>query len=730
MTSVANFLKKNKKSIRLIFVISSVSLIVIVGIAVLFSFRQKDTSKSAVIDAFPQFRFEFPIKLDAVEVNGKENIFVAEQSGRIWRFENSDKSEKKLLILDISKKIKEKVGNGATFGLLSFALHPNFISNGKIYINYLADPEIAINKISEYKINIDGNNTNTQFIEERILFRIAQPDHTNHNVSDLVFGPDGFLYIGTGDGGFAQYSRPRWDSQDCGSLLGKILRIDVNETKQGDPYGIPPDNPFLENRNCRKEIFAMGIRMPWKMSFDRGTGDLWVGDVGDAYWEEIDIIKKGHNYGWPYLEGDRKWKAGDGGLTRWYGLGQIRFDVFDTGGIYSDYLGAGHAEGISVSASSVDDEATGLRTVSVSGGGDSIGWRGGKTAPSPNPDGAAGHWLLYDFGSVYQLSTTHIWNSNESCCTHRGLRNVIIDYSLDGKNWETLGEFEFSRAPGTDDYKGSPGPDFGGVRARYVLITALTNWWDPSDTYSVSPDIPTDNSLIGILTGPVFAYPHKRKDKGPVGGSVTGGFVYRGQKMPFLHGKYVFGDWATGGVWSLGKVGAEWVARPVPLPLKHSDGSSKRIKLSITSFGEDKAGELYILPYGENVPIYKIVPDKGGATDTVAVPKATTTSQTDWEITKEACDHIVGAEKFLWTNNDLTIKPNKVVCWQWQTPEAHNVAQIANKGDTERASNGFYSERLVKTEDFRVKFKSSGEYHYVCEPHIAAGMVGQIAVQD
>ena len=147
--------------------------------------------------------------------------------------------------------------------------------------------------IAEYHAS---SNPNQVTLDESVLLVIPQP-YGNHNGGMIAFGPDHYLYIGMGDGGSG--GDPENNAQNPNELLGKFLRIDVD---QPPPYGIPPDNPYVKEHG-RPEIFALGLRNPWRFSFDRKTGELWAGDVGQHTWEEIDVIKKGKNYGWRLLEG-------------------------------------------------------------------------------------------------------------------------------------------------------------------------------------------------------------------------------------------------------------------------------------------------------------------------------------------------------------------------------------------------------------------------------------------
>jgi glucose/arabinose dehydrogenase len=181
-------------------------------------------------------------------------------------------------------------------GLLGLALHPNFAQNGFFYVNYTgASGDTFISRFTASGDSADPNS-------EEVLVRVPQP-YPNHNGGTLNFGPDGYLYIGLGDGGSG--GDPHGNGQSLGTLLGKILRIDVDSAQ---PYAVPTDNPF------GNEIWAYGLRNPWRMSFDTATGDLYIGDVGQGDWEEIDFIPAGspggQNFGWDHREGTHQFEGG------------------------------------------------------------------------------------------------------------------------------------------------------------------------------------------------------------------------------------------------------------------------------------------------------------------------------------------------------------------------------------------------------------------------------------
>ncbi len=216
------------------------------------------------------------------EPGNSEKMYLVEQKGRVVLWQEGKLSKTPFL------DIQNKVNFGGEKGLLGLAFHPQFSKNGRYFINYTA-------LAPDLKTFIVERNRDNQM--ERVLLEFSQP-YSNHNGGQLAFGPDGFLYIGTGDGGSG--GDPLNKSQDLSSVLGKILRIDVDQKL---PYGIPQENPFF-GENQKREVFALGLRNPWRFSFDKLTGALFVGDVGQNRLEEINVVEKGKNYGWKVMEGD------------------------------------------------------------------------------------------------------------------------------------------------------------------------------------------------------------------------------------------------------------------------------------------------------------------------------------------------------------------------------------------------------------------------------------------
>jgi glucose/arabinose dehydrogenase len=213
-------------------------------------------------------------------------LFIVEQPGRIRVVAGGTLAPAPFL--DISSRVLA----GGERGLLGLAFHPDYARNGRYVVNYTRRPDGAT-VIAEYRVSTDAG---VSARDERVLLVIEQP-YPNHNGGMIAFGADGFLYIGMGDGGAG--GDPQNRAQNRQELLGKMLRIDVN---RGSPYAIPPDNPFAGG-GARPEIWALGLRNPWRFSFDRQTHELYAGDVGQNAWEEIDVVRRGGNYGWRLMEG-------------------------------------------------------------------------------------------------------------------------------------------------------------------------------------------------------------------------------------------------------------------------------------------------------------------------------------------------------------------------------------------------------------------------------------------
>lgn len=236
----------------------------------------------------------------AMAFPGNGIIWIAEQTGKIRVFKNGKLSD--VPLLDVGSKLP-KLNNGyEERGLLGIALHPKFKVNKKFYVFYSMPTEGRFNHkdvVAEYTLASNG----IKVVENsgRIIISADKPDG-NHNGGAVQFGPDGYLYISFGDGGGQGDKHGEiGNGQNLNTLLGKILRIDVNSDSA---YRIPKDNPFVSQSGARGEIWAYGFRNPYRISFDKASGQLFVGDVGQDTWEEVDIIKKGGNYGWRMMEGN------------------------------------------------------------------------------------------------------------------------------------------------------------------------------------------------------------------------------------------------------------------------------------------------------------------------------------------------------------------------------------------------------------------------------------------
>jgi glucose/arabinose dehydrogenase len=231
--------------------------------------------------------------------DGTNRKFILEQPGRIRIIKGEQLVEQPFL--DLTSRMAEISPSYSEMGLLGLAFHPEYRTNGRFFVYYSAPSRVRgvdhTSVLAEYRVS--QNNPDRADMAERVIMRFDQPE-SNHNGGDLAFGPDGYLYISLGDGGGAGDRHGRiGHGLDSTTVLGSILRIDIN---QGNPYRVPPDNPFV-GRDGVDEIYAYGLRNPWRFSFDRETGLLYCADVGQNKFEEVNIIEKGRNYGWRAMEG-------------------------------------------------------------------------------------------------------------------------------------------------------------------------------------------------------------------------------------------------------------------------------------------------------------------------------------------------------------------------------------------------------------------------------------------
>ncbi len=238
--------------------------------------------------------------------DGSGRLFIVEQVGKIWILQNGMLQAQPFL------NIEDLISSGAlrqSFseqGLLGLAFHPDYQENGAFFVNYTDKEGSTV--VARYQVNLGDANV-ADPASGQIIFQLPQP-YANHNGGHIEFGPNGYLYIALGDGGAA--NDPLGAGQNRQLLLGSILRIDVDSAK---PYAIPPDNPYIDNEAGRDEIWSYGWRNPWRFSFDRETGDMYIADVGQNAWEEINMEPAGSmggkNYGWNVLEGNHIFAGGD-----------------------------------------------------------------------------------------------------------------------------------------------------------------------------------------------------------------------------------------------------------------------------------------------------------------------------------------------------------------------------------------------------------------------------------
>jgi glucose/arabinose dehydrogenase len=263
------------------------------------------------VPAFPKLRWE---AFEGADEDGKittlrplalthagdssNRCFVMSQAGRIYVFPNSPDAELAKVYLDITDRVQD-FRRDSEEGLLGLAFHPNYRSNGQFYVCYSSSKEPRTSIISQFRVSGDDPGR-ADPASERVIMKIPQP-FSNHNGGSIAFGHDGYLYIALGDGGGR--NDPLGHGQNLGTLMGSLLRIDVDRQSEERGYAIPADNPFVSRTGACPEIYAYGFRNIWRLSVDRKTGDIWAPDVGQDFWEEINLVQAGGNYGWSVREG-------------------------------------------------------------------------------------------------------------------------------------------------------------------------------------------------------------------------------------------------------------------------------------------------------------------------------------------------------------------------------------------------------------------------------------------
>jgi hypothetical protein len=273
---------------------------------ILFSLAGESAAAQVQLtNAFPSLTFTRPIFLTHAG-DGTNRVFVAQQDGYIRVFPNDSAATSYTTFLDIRNKLSATTGEE---GLLGLAFHPDYATNGFFYVNYTASGPLRT-VVARYKVMQDNPNK-ADSLSEQVIITINQP-YSNHNGGMILFGADGYLYIGMGDGGSG--GDPQGHGQNLQSLLGKMLRLDIDTTMG---YRIPPTNPFYGNPTAgREELYAWGLRNPWRFSEDTTSGLMLMGDVGQGAWEEIDDLQNGLNYGWRCYEGNAPYNtSGCGPIT-------------------------------------------------------------------------------------------------------------------------------------------------------------------------------------------------------------------------------------------------------------------------------------------------------------------------------------------------------------------------------------------------------------------------------
>lgn len=257
---------------------------------------QTEVASAKTVRTFKNLRIRRPIIITNAG-DGSDRLFIASQYGEVFVMSGDPETEDPKKFMDIVKKVTYKDRENEE-GFLGFAFHPKYKETGFVYVYYTTRDAPRTSVISRFSVSKDDPDQ-IDHDSELELMRIKQP-FWNHNGGTICFGPDGYLYVGLGDGGAA--NDPNQNGQNLKTMLGSILRIDVDKKSDGKNYSVPSDNPFVAKQDAVPEIYAYGLRNVWRMSFDRKTGTGWIADVGQNIWEEVNILEKGGNYGWNIRE--------------------------------------------------------------------------------------------------------------------------------------------------------------------------------------------------------------------------------------------------------------------------------------------------------------------------------------------------------------------------------------------------------------------------------------------
>ena len=263
--------------------------------AVTTALRAND--QAVLVPAFPNVTVDKPIAV-VIPPDGSDRLFLVQQRGKVLILPKDESSAEAKVFLDLSGIGMEAADGKFEEGLLGLAFHPKFKENGKFYVSHSAQ-DMKRTVYAEYKVS--ASDPDKADPTERVLLEVPAP-YWNHHSGNMAFGPDGYLYIALGDGGGKPGGDPFRHGQNVFALQGKVLRLDVDRTQGSRAYGIPDDNPFKGKEAKREEIYAFGFRNPWGLHFDK-EGTLWLADVGQELFEEVNLVEKGGNYGWSFREG-------------------------------------------------------------------------------------------------------------------------------------------------------------------------------------------------------------------------------------------------------------------------------------------------------------------------------------------------------------------------------------------------------------------------------------------